>query len=521
MFRLIQFFILLLIISYGNTMLAQDNANQEVWTIYDDGRYTISSFEAKEHIELVYLSEEQKIRLFNEAQRNFQNYNDAKNEWINNRLLAAVKELSFYKLVERIANIEYQNLGYYIAFQNATDLRKRTIRNDLFESLQNEIKSRVYQDQEGLNRQQKNQLKIEFANNLIERGYPHQSSATPAQVYQQWYANRIEKLEKTVELELIAEAMEEFEQYLQSLGFRPRFFSPIVINERYQEASELLERWQTEQSTISDTRRFLEANPDVNALIIDYYPESPRYLEVEKLQEKYPERMQEVKEILNSNIAGIINQDLKRESLTASNIALNMLADNLSDEELEEGKEVTLNQYQETGEYPLLLTSRAFDLALSLRGNEDKLQQSISEVILPKIDEIYQNLETAFENEIFFQGTYSRLPIAESVRSFAATFIDSDSLQPYENKIMSAFLWLVKLKMENLFADFANETVFEMRPANEAKIDIESVMRREEVNRIRREGIQNYTDTLFISIWPTPESKISGQEIFDFLFTTN
>ena len=103
-------------------MLILLNSTVHAWVVYDDGRYTIESQEVEKHIQTVYLNEDQKISLFNKAGRDYEKYLANVQNWIQSRFTQAVKELSFYKLVEKISYIESKRIGYYIAFQNADEV---------------------------------------------------------------------------------------------------------------------------------------------------------------------------------------------------------------------------------------------------------------------------------------------------------------------------------------------------------------------------------------------------------------
>lgn len=489
------------------------------WVVYDDGRYTIESQEVEEHIKNVYLTEDQKILLFNKAGRDYSKYQIEKQNWLNSRFPTGVKELSFYKLVEKIAYIESQRLGYYIAFRNADEVSLRKIRFKLYEDLTKKVNSRVY-NHKALSFREKQAHRIEFAKNLVQKGYPRRSSESYSEIYQNWYQEQVNKIEKQATLELTAQGIKEFEGFIQAQGYEFRFASPLEINTAYNEAQSLLNRWKGENRSHTDTFRFLKANPSVNALVSDFYPESPRFLAIDKIEEKYSDRLQEIKQLLKDNKADLTDRNLISEMISIKDMSQEMLQDQLSDSDLEEGKEMMMKEYQSTGEYHYLYTARAFDLAKSIRNLSDQeLNQSIQNNVKATLENIFNNMEVAIENDTLFGDGYSKYSISEAAKKFATTFIASSTLKEHESKLLASAVWIMKLKFESLFADFENVVIFEMRPINEAKMLVERAVRDQKRNEIRRTAIEDYTLNMFIKIRPSQDEAVTGSDVFDFLFT--
>jgi hypothetical protein len=489
------------------------------WVVYDDGRYTIESQEVEEHIENVYLTDDQKISLFNKAGRDYQKYQIEVQNWLESRFPTGVKELSFYKLVEKITYIESQRLGYYIAFRNADEVTLRNIRFRLFDQLTTKVNARVYNNEIGLDFRQKADKRRAFAKDLVQKGYPRRAGTSLNSVYQDWYQDQVNKLEKQATLELTAQGIKEFEGFIQAQGYEFRFASPLEVNQAYNDANDLLNRWKGENRSHTDTFRFFKANPSVNALVKDFYPESPRFLAIEKIKEKYPDRLDEIKQMLKDNKAKLTERSLIGEMISIRDMAKEMLQDQLSDSDLDEGKEMMMKEYQSTGEYHFLYTARAFDLAKSIRGMDDAtLNASIETKVKSTLENIFNNMEVAIENDTLFSDGYSKYSISEAAKKFATTFIASGSLKEHESKLLASAVWIMKLKFESLFADFENVVIFEMRDLSEAKMLVERTVREQQRNDVRRAAIEDYTLNMFIKIRPSEDESVTGSEVFDFLF---
>lgn len=491
------------------------------WIVYDDGRYTISSEQVIEHIENVYLNEDQQFRLFNEAGRNYSNYLSLKTTWINSRFPTAAKELSFYKLVEKIAYLESERLGYYVAFRNADELQLKNLRYELYQNLEASIQKNVYKGQRRISVSERVEFQKQYGKSLIQKGYPKRSEQDAIEVYQEWYQDQINKIEKQAILQLTAEGIQEFEGFIQAQGYEFRFASPIEISHAYSKAEALLLKWQEEGRTHTDTFKFLQANPDVKALVKDFYPESPRFLALEKIMEKYPNRINEIKSIVRDNASEVTDQELIQETIAIKDMAMEMLTDGLSNAELEEGKESMMQEYQSTGEYHYLYTARAFDLAITLRDLDiETIEKSIHEVVTPSLDNILKNISVAITNETFFSESYQSYSLSEAARKFATGFISSSNLTETESKLLASGIWFIKLKFENLFKDFKNDVIFERNERHHAMAKIDQVLREQRRNSVRREAIENYTLNLFITIQPEENgSLITGAELFEYLFT--
>lgn len=491
------------------------------WVVYDDGRYTIESQQVVEHIENVYLNNDQQIKLFNEANRDYQTYQIKKREWIDSRFPTAIKELSFYKLVEKIAYIESNRLGYFVAFRNADEIQLKKLRFVLFEELQASVQSKVYQDSQQLSLNEKIKFQKQYGKALIAKGYPRTRNEDALAVYQNWYQDQVNKLEKQAILKLTAQGIQEFEGYIQAQGYDFRFASPLEINQSYEDAQQLLSQWQAEGRSHADTFRFLKANPEVNAIVKDYYPESPRFLAIEKINQKYPHRIDEIKSIVKDAIDSLTDTEIIKETIALKDMSSEMLQDGLSDSELTDGKEQMMQEYQASGEYHYLYTARAFDLALALRAlSSQELQASIQNVVIPTMQNILKNIEVAIEKETFFSESYQGYSLSESARKFATGFISSANLKEQESKLLASGIWFIKLKFENLFANFDNTVVFERQSKAEALTQLDLVLRQKRRNQVRRKAIEDYTQNLFIQVKAQKDGDIiTGEELFEFLFT--
>ena len=197
-----------------------------------------------------------------------------------------------------------------------------------------------------------------------------------------------------------------------------------------------------------------------------------------------------------------------------------MLRDGLSDDELSEGQNSMMEEYQKTGEYHFLYTARAFDLAKSIRLIPDeKLNSSIKNNIKSTLSDIFKNLDIAIENDSLFSNGYSHLSISEAAKRFASSLSLQANYKEHESKLLSSAIWIIKLKFENLFKDFPNTVKYVMLPENEAKILVENKLKEEERVKVRRAAIEDYTLNMFIKIQPTPNRSITGKDVFEYLFT--
>lgn len=491
------------------------------WTVYDDGRYTITSDEVSEYITDIHLNEDVKMRLFNRAGRKYDQYQIELQKWMTTKFPSAIKEMSFYKLVEKISYIESTRLGFYIAFRNADEYSLRKLRLELFQDLTASVNRRVYNDKQNeMSFAEKNEAKEKFAMNLIQKGYPHQDGATHLEIYQDWYQTKLERLERQAILQLTADGIQEFEGFIQAQGFQSRVISPLVLEDEYQKSLRLLEEWKEQDRSHRDTMRFLQVNPTIGAIVSDFYPESPRFLAIEKIEEKYPTRVQDVKNLIANQKSDLTNREMIDEMISLLDMAQEMLADGLKESDLLEGKEMMMNEYRSSGEYHYIFTARAFDLAISLESlSNDEINKSIQDVVRPQIENIFVNLEKAIDNEMFFSDEYKRYPVAESAKKFAQSFLSAGSLKDFESKLLSNAIWIINLKFENVFKDFENIIVFELADEAKAKLEIEDALQSHYRNENRKNSLKEYTDNLFITIQPTPDKTIAGQDVFDFLFS--
>ena len=99
---------------------------------------------------------------------------------------------------------------------------------------------------------------------------------------------KTDKIEIQSNLELISQGIKEFENFIQSQGYEFRFMSPLEVDIAFNDAKHLLNRWKSENRSHTETYRFLKSNPNVDALVKDFYPESPRYLSIQKSKINIP-----------------------------------------------------------------------------------------------------------------------------------------------------------------------------------------------------------------------------------------
>lgn len=408
-----------------------------IFTSLSVGAKKTSNIDIQEYIEATRIQPKVKMKLFELAEHNWDQYQKLLKNQYQSHYDEALKELAYAQLLEHDATKKMGQEKKRKAFLTTED--------DFFEKLQKKETNALqeYLDQRlGIVKARKR-----FGQELIDQGYPHLSDESAEEVYWNWYDDqKLIVREEFRKKEVLRQESLEATRYNRDLRIRPTAvfdlkeeLDSIIDNQLHQQRLEL-----------PQVRKILASHPALKHRISDLNFVSLEEISMAKIKELDEGEFNRYLEKIRNNLADLTKRSFLQRLERYEEVSATLAEKYKNTQKLESLSEKSLDKFVEGGTYNDFMMARLYSISSRLVEEDvnreevtGSLIQSVQQA-LPKLIERLSSAQTYTKKEN--QSLLFESVVANEFRDI----LNRPEEQGHISELVDMAIWVVKFEAKKI-----------------------------------------------------------------------
>lgn len=429
----------IIVILFSITSILGADAKPFLWIMAKTPGKISTNFDIQKFIENIYLDDQKRIELFKEANSNFNQYEVLKSKWAEKYMESAVKQDTYFKIVEAEATRGNQKnwLAFKVTLSQYMD-KVREVEDRAIKDLLATGKGIAY-------------ASVEFGKKLRAKGWPVKNGVSDRDLYYEWLELQKERIKEQFRISEV----QKYES-IMARKFNPELrVRPLDIFDTYTDAKNAVEnKIDNKRMDSNDIAKILTEDKVAKLAITDIKYLSlndMNSLELHKLdQNVFAEEL----EFLSKNLKSAWNQD-KVNKILSYEKAAKSLANKYKDAELlkKKAREATIKYLENNGDLNQYLLSQLYVMAAIYI--ETNVQVDISEFLRNSVQlKISQATEAINDTNWVLSTENSSFLIEDRIQQLVLKTNTKpySELTSYEKAAVDMASWSLKYEVKRINA---------------------------------------------------------------------
>ncbi len=451
----------------------------EQWVIAKFNRDRYTNKDIEQFIEDSKMSDAKKIKLFKEANNDYQKYLKLKAEWIYTWIRPATKQFIYYRMLKEMAVRDGRNRKAF----TVTKLEYW----DILEKTEYNMLKKLLDSGEGIE-----YARIEFGKFLKKQNYPHGPSMSNLDIYFAWKKTQDNRIKEQLRIREV----KKFEFHIAHPKANPNYFMNFgemhnIKSAAKEKVEKLFSNTNINQNLIEKT---IHESPEIMIILKNIKSLSLNNYSMKTLFNEHLEKYNSSKKLIEKRLPNILNDSIIQKILKYEQVANDIYKKSKDRNKLLEIASIEEKKVTESpaGNYQALAKSKIYRLAANMIKNKNKKKGYLRETIkeITKIsDSILQN---SIRDEFYLNGSETSYLLPELFYQKINKSLISNNMNSYQKRLSYLASWIIKFEIKKLISKDIPIFIPELR--DERTIDFNKRLESYWINKTYTQNLKRYKE---------------------------